>query len=831
MPKVDAKREGLLRAASGNMLRFTVLIAFVVLPTDTALVTPLRPEVATWRRTLCGTVSSIEPAIPAGRAEVGTDYPGNDLPPCGAAGCTLRHHATVSDCSAKCRQTGLCVGYVFVDSNCSGKEAPVCFTKAAFDRGVSAPCHVSQLVGYPGSNGTEILTKWTAEVSPENPLPEYPRPQMVRTTAPVSDGFPNRFRATGDAATWQSLNGLWEWERAQTSDKAPLQPPFNRKLNGSILVPFPYESCLSGVAPSSPEDASATMTQGMWYRLTFLANRSALDGRTILHFGAIDWQSVFYIDGRHIANHTGGYDAIDIDISELIQSPKQVHELLVYVHDPSNLGNQPNGKQNLYSSFFPGGGQYTPTSGIWQTVWLEVVPPVYIANLSIGQNSLDTVTISASIEGSDQKTNALYVLAFSVFKQGSGVAIATGGGSCDTAVALAIPSPRQWGPDDPYLYDLKVVLLLKAMPVAVARKAAVVDHVVGYFGLRSFRVGKEHANAGATTRPLLNGEFKFLAGWLDQVSAFTSSFLLSLHTLTYTYYFAYGCCILGRLYTKSWWPDGQYTAPTDNALASDLQAVSKFGFNLARLHMKVNPERWYYHADTLGVVVFQDMVQKICVTKCTNTMMHYYLSDLKKMMNGRKNHPCIVQFTLLNEEDMWHLFDGAPFDLPRLLDFARALAPDHLIDMESGSNGGYSTSISRARLGDVVDYHTYPAPRLKPNATETQYAMLGEFGGVGAFVAGKEWRPPTPKQKSCFAYNLPLHPLDTPTEEAQAYINMTTILLSWTDQISASVYTQITDVELECDGFLNYDRTDKFDDRSIAAIKAANLRLTQPDVS
>ena len=208
-------------------------------------------------------------------------------------------------------------------------------------------------------------------------------------------------------------------------------------------------------------------------------------------------------------------------------------------------------------------------------------------------------------------------------------------------------------------------------------------------------------------------------------------------------------------------------------------------------------------------------------------MLVHYISDLKAMLTGRRNHPCIVQFTLLNEIDMWQLFNTTPYDLPGLLGFARALVPDHAIDMESGANQGYSSDPARARLGDVVDYHTYPAPSARPNATVHQYAMLGEFGGVGTFVPGKEWRPPTPIQKACFAYNLPLHPLATPADQARAYIAMTDTLVVWSKTLSASVYTQISDVELECDGFLNYDRTSKFDDATTAAIRQANQRLTQ----
>ena len=610
---------------------------------------------------------------------------------------------------------------------------------------------------------------------------------MVRVSD-AAEGPYKVLRDIGDSANWQNLNGLWEWEPAlDVSRGQALNPPFGRTLNQSILVPFPVESCLSGVAPQAVSEIHTSM----WYRLTFAFNGPASSNvstrsRVILHFGAVDWQSSFFVNGRHITNHTGGYDAIDIDITDaIVRDNSSLNELLVYAHDPSSLGDQPNGKQNHFSSFFPGGGQYTPSSGIWQTVWMEIVPRIYISSIQLRQNSLDTVTITATAGGagapSPSDHNPPTMVRFSVFGSDSRVVIATAAAPIGDPVALQIPSPQQWSPSHPHLYDFKATILHSPSGPDP------LDSVVGYFGLRSIRLGVRDN----TTRPLLNGNFTFLAGWLDQ----------------------------------SWWPDGQYTAPTDAALASDLHAVSVFGFNMARLHMKVNPERWYYHADTLGVVVFQDMVQKICTTNCSQATLGYYLADLRAMIDGRKNHPCIVQFTLLNEMDMWMLFDTPPFDLPGLLHFARTLAPEHLINVESGANGKYGKVPARSRLGDVRDYHTYPAPALEPHATATQYAMVGEFGGVGAFVAGKEWRPPTPKQKSCFAYNLPLDPLATPADEAQAYIAMTSTLRAWSDQVSASVYTQITDVELECDGFLNYDRTNKFDDASTAAIRQANRLL------
>ena len=388
---------------------------------------------------------------------------------------------------------------------------------------------------------------------------------MVRVSS-ASERLAATLRETGDPTNWQSLNGLWEWEAAVDHAHGPVShPPFGKTLNRSILVPFPVESCLSGVAPQ----AAADIRMSMWYRLTFLATgiaggNFALGSRTILHFGAVDWQSSFFLNGKHVANHSGGYDSIDIDITDaLVNDLVTLNELLIYVYDPSNLGDQPNGKQNIMSSFYPGGGQYTASSGIWQTVWLEVVPPVHIRSFSLNQNSVDTITMSAHVSDAPSTVNNISnAVLFNVYERGSAIPVATGTAAVGAAISLKIPSPRVWGPSDPYLYDFTASLLdgandttTSATDISGANDtaSAIIDITVGYFGLRSFRLG--HQKGHNTTRPLLNGRFTFLAGWLDQ----------------------------------SWWPDGQYTAPTDEALAFDLQAVSMFGLNTIRLHMKVNP--------------------------------------------------------------------------------------------------------------------------------------------------------------------------------------------------------------------------------------------------
>lgn len=609
---------------------------------------------------------------------------------------------------------------------------------------------------------------------------------MVRTASVPSDSL----RDTGDPAWWQNLNGLWEWEPVVTSaeccEPIPIPdvppPPFGRTLNGSILVPFPMESCLSGVAPLNV----SSFHRAMWYRLTFTlnVNSSTPTGvRSLLHFGAVDWQSSFWVNGENVANHTGGYDEIVIDITNALDrkpAAAALHELLVYVYDPSELGFQPKGKQSIFKHQDPGGGQYTSTTGIWQTVWLELVPAAYISAISLGQNSSNTLTVSARVMHGGQISANHDLVVFRAFKHNERTVIATATAAAGTVARLQIPTPRQWGPEDPYLYDITVTLT----SAESGPDSAVLDSVVGYFGLRTIRVGRAGQPGGGqanVTRPLLNDKAVFFAGWLDQ----------------------------------SWWPDGQYTAPSDDALAYDILAVSMFGLNMVRLHMKVNPERYYYHADKRGVAVFQDMPQVFVKPESVvPEAIPAFVADLSAMILGRMNHPSILQFTLTNEDDCWNMFNStASYSLPKLLALARSLAPHHLIDMNSGGSFGWQNATKGMKLGDVIDYHTYPSPQRIPSATETRYAMVGEFGGAGAYVSAHNWG-------KCFSYLE----LDTPSEEAEAYINMTKILFASGD-VSASVYTQITDVEDECDGFLNYDRTNKFSDEDTAKIRAANQAL------
>ena len=437
------------------------------------------------------------------------------------------------------------------------------------------------------------------------------------------------------------------------------------------------------------------------------------------------------------------------------------NELLLSVYDPTDEGAQPNGKQRISAIDSPGGDTYTPSSGIWQTVWLEQVPHTFIESLDINQASTSEVVVSANLAGTAgaiKPASYSQPIKFDVLASDETTIIASRTGTAGQNVTIPIPSAQLWSPEDPHLYSLRVT--------------AGDDAVLSYFGLRTFVQGND---THGVRRPLLNGNFTFLAGFLDQ----------------------------------SYWPDGQYTAPSDDALAFDIEAVPTFGMNLIRLHQKVNPERWYYHADRLGVIVFQDMVQKYGGANASTVPL--FVEDLKAMIRGRRNHPSIVQFTTFNEADCWAVFTEPPMDLFGIVELARELAPMHLVDTDSGG------AANNFGIGDVNDIHSYPNPG-DPKPSATQYAMIGEFGGIGAFIPGKEW-----KAGSCHTY---LH-VDTSADEASAYVGMAATILSRADHISASVYTQTTDVELECDGFFNYDRSNKFSAEDTASIRTANLALTR----
>jgi len=549
------------------------------------------------------------------------------------------------------------------------------------------------VVGIRTTSAAPMLTRWAAEVSPTNVWPEYPRPQMVRER-------------------WLNLNGHWDYAVTSNSRQAPAQ------FEGRILVPFPIESHLSGVGRRITEH------DVIWYRRHFTVP-SDWRGQSIrLHFGAVDWETTVFVNGREIGSHRGGYDAFTFDITSAVKWGGP-NELVVSVKDPTE-GDQPRGKQSRK----PEGIFYLSSSGIWQTVWLEPVPVGGIQTLHLRPDLAAQalrLRVMANIPATDDETVVDCVASF----EGRDAGRASGRPGTDIIVPLQFVNP--WSPDSPALYDLVVSL---------RRGTQTVDRVTSYFGLREIRVATD---ADGYQRLCLNGKPLFQIGVLDQ----------------------------------GFWPDGLYTPPSDEAMRFDLEVVKRLGMNLIRKHVKVEPARWYYWADRMGLLVWQDMPSG---NNTTPEGRRQFESELHRMMEQLSNHPSVVMWVLFNEG--W-----GQFDTERLVRAVKLSDPTRLVNNASGWTD--------ARVGDVIDLHSYPDP-LTPATESSRASVLGEFGGLGLAVEGHKWSDRT------WGYQG-VENMETLTERYCAMIDKVWSLQK-SSGLAAAVYTQLTDVETECNGFLTYDR-------------------------
>jgi beta-galactosidase/beta-glucuronidase len=552
-----------------------------------------------------------------------------------------------------------------------------------------------------------LPTRWTAGVTPQNVHPEYPRPQMVRDE-------------------WTNLNGLWDYAIVPMAADKPQQ------WVGKILVPFCAESALSGVMQKVGRESR------IWYRHSFKVPDSYHGKRLLLHFGAVDWDATVWVNGSEAGKHQGGYDAFTLDITAAVEAAADKPcEIMMSVYDPTNGGTQPRGKQTDK----PGGIWYTPVTGIWQTVWLEPVPrSASIRSLTIVPDvdkGIVRITAEVPAAAADSKV---------VFSQEAGDLKLDGiSGKPNEEVVVPVKAAHLWSPDDPYLYELKVVLVDAA--------AAPVDSVKTYFAMRKIEVA---ADPQGTNRLFLNNKPLFQYGPLDQ----------------------------------GWWPDGLYTAPTDEALRSDIEVIKKLGMNLIRKHVKVEPDRWYYHCDRIGMLVWQDMpsgdksVGKGPAKDITRTPESATQYDLEwtRIITALRNHPCIVMWVPFNEG--W-----GQFDTPRVTEMTRKLDPTRLVNSASGwSDHG---------TGDVQDIHRYPGPGIA--GLEKQRAVvLGEFGGLGLPLEGHLWW-----NKKNWGYRS----FKTREDLTSGYLDLITKLKPLVAQgLAAAVYTQTTDVEGEVNGLMTYDR-------------------------
>nr|WP_202425288.1 PA14 domain-containing protein [Streptomyces sp. HUCO-GS316] len=539
----------------------------------------------------------------------------------------------------------------------------------------------------------ELRTKWADEVGPHNAHPEYPRPQLTRDS-------------------WHNLNGSWQFAAA----KAGEQPPVGKNLGERILVPYPVESQLSGI--ERHEDR-------MWYRRTFTvpADWRIGSGRRLqLNFGAVDWQAEVYVNGIRVAEHQGGYDKFSTDITDALE-PGRTQELIVGVYDPTDAAggeNPPLGKQRLN----PSGIWYTPSSGIWQTVWME---PVATDHVNLLKLTPDAATGTVTIQPQGVRDG----LAVTATAYDGNRKVATVTGRSGTPLTLRIPNARLWSPDDPFLYDLKL------------RVGA--DRVGSYFGMRSIKVEK----AGGVPRTVLNGKPVFMMATLDQ----------------------------------GFWPDGLHTAPTDEALVYDLKMHKEMGFNSVRKHIKVEPDRWFYWADKLGLLVWQDMPAMTAGVNPGAAARAEYEREMKQLIDEHISSPSVVMWVTFNEG--W-----GQYDMARVADQAKAWDPTRLVNGQSGLNLG-----ADGGTGDIMDEHGYPSPALPPRPDGVRALVSGEYGGLGLAVPGHAWSV----QQSYVDVD--------PSSYTDDYLDKLAEVHALACRGSnGAVYTQISDVEGELNGLMTYDR-------------------------
>jgi len=536
------------------------------------------------------------------------------------------------------------------------------------------------------------------------PLSEYPRPQLQRTD-------------------WMCLNGQWDYVGGNSILDAlnPEKPiAFEGKVD-KIRVPYCPESVLSGIQRNQEIN--------MWYRRSFEIPSTWQNKQVIIHFDAVDHDATIFINGQKAGAHSGGYDAFSLNITPFLK--KGMNSLIVAAHDPNN-GKVPSGKSGPR-------GDYTFSSGIWQTVWLEPVSKTYIKNIRLLpdlENSRLKIVVNAE---SGVKLLAEVLSDKKVISQTNSVS--------GTEFYIPIKNPQLWSPDSPFLYDLKITLF--------NANGKVSDEVVSYFGMRDIKLGK----VDGVIRPLLNGNFVMQLGLLDQ----------------------------------GYWPDGILTAPTEDALKFDIQFTKNAGFNLIRKHMKTEPQRFYYWADKLGLLVWQDMPAIWYQDEDTLITRKIFRQELKAIIDDHYNSPSIIAWVPFNEN--W----GA-FDVKSITDWTKQYDPSRLVNGNSGfnNNPSYQQPYGDPGNGDFVDTHIYVGPNGASVPDDHRAASLGEFGGVGLYTRGHMW----PVENNAYDYE------PTRTALTDRYI----LLFDQVEQLmkykglSVAIYTQTTDVEHEVNGLLTYDR-------------------------
>ena len=564
---------------------------------------------------------------------------------------------------------------------------------------------------------------------------------------------------------WQSLNGLWDYAITPKSEPRPV------KFDGKILVPFAVESSLSGVGRKvTPDDA-------LWYKTTFTVPSAWKGKRLMLNFDAVDWKTVVYVNDIQIGSHTVGYTHFSFDVTPYLKSG--ANSLVLKVEDATDNDFQPRGKQVSK----PSGIWYTAVSGIWQSVWMEPVAPAHVTDYNV-VSSIKEKAINVTVD--DEGVQEGDVIKVFLLNGGIGYSTetanaakpATDGLYAVLASGMTVPGgtvtfnvrdPKLWSPDSPYLYGLDIQIL---------RNGKVIDRVASYTAMRE--VGAYRKN-GNTKLMGLNGEGLFQLGPLDQ----------------------------------GWWPDGLYTAPTDEALKFDIQKTKDFGFNMIRKHIKVEPDRWFYYCDQIGIIVWQDMPSFGGSKKwgmyyygegedfpATPEAKANYYKEWTEIINQVKKFQCIAVWVPFNEA--W-----SQFDTKDVVAYTKKLDPTRLVNQSSGGNW-------EEGVGDILDNHHYPYPAFRM-WDKNMINVLGEYGGIGLPVEGHLWQ--ADKNWGYVQYK-------NGDEVLAEYASFAEQLKQLIKQgCSAAVYTQTTDVEIEINGLMTYDRkVIKMDEKKLRAVNEGIIK-------
>nr|WP_236613191.1 MULTISPECIES: sugar-binding domain-containing protein [Rhodonellum] len=534
------------------------------------------------------------------------------------------------------------------------------------------------------------------------------------------------------------------------------------QYGGKIRVPFAVESSLSGVGKNIGKE------QELWYKRQVKIERKNKKDRILLHFGAVDWEAEVFVNGKKAGLHQGGYDPFSFDISDYLKAGAD-QEIVVRVWDPSDEGPQPRGKQIKE----PHAIWYTPVTGIWQTVWIESVPQTYIEHVLIQPNYDKGI-----FEVSAQTTGITASQSLEVIISADGQEVGRKEFQPGEKAQVQVGSIKAWTPEDPFLYDAVIRII---------SGKRILDEVKSYSAMRKISMAPD---SQGIQRMLLNNKFLFQYGPLDQ----------------------------------GWWPDGLYTAPSDEAMLFDIEKTKEMGFNMIRKHVKVEPARWYYHTDRLGLLVWQDMpngdhgnnwesrpgilghgTDKVR----TSESEAIFKKEWKAIMDAFRHFPSIVIWVPFNEA--W-----GQFKTKEITEWTKSYDISRLVNSASGGN----FIMEGAKItGDIIDLHNYPnAVMPDPEIYgKDQVIVLGEFGGLGLPVEGHTWQ-----EKDNWGYQS----FKTKAELQNKYTELMESMIPLIKKgLSAAVYTQTTDVEVEVNGLMTYDRkVIKFD---IPILKALHNNLYQ----